>query len=50
MFATLTPQAVRTLKSSPERILGVNREVGFRGSARDRSYPAIPVDDFTASI
>jgi uncharacterized protein with GYD domain len=88
MVATLTPEGVRTVKSNPERIREVNREVeqlgitvreqwatlgefdfvsiveapderamarlslelGSRGSARYRSYPAIPIDEFIASI
>ena len=88
MVATLTPEGVRTVKSNPERIREVNREVeqlgitvceqwatlgefdfvsiveapderamarlslelGSRGSSRCRSYPAIAIDDFIASI
>jgi uncharacterized protein with GYD domain len=88
MFATLTPEGVRTVKSNPERIREVNSEVeklgvtvreqwatlgefdfvsiveapdelamarlslelGSRGSARYRSYAAIPVDEFIASL
>jgi uncharacterized protein with GYD domain len=88
MLATLTPEGVRTVKSNPERIREVNREVeqlgvtvreqwatlgefdfvsiveapdvremarlalelGSRGSARYRSFAAIPVDEFIASL
>jgi uncharacterized protein with GYD domain len=88
MLATLTPEGVRTVKSNPERIREVNREVeqlgvsvreqwatlgefdfvsiveapdertmarlsielGSRGSAQYRSFAAIPVDEFIASL
>ena len=42
---------VSVVEAPDERAMArLSLELGSRGSARYRSYPAIPVDDFIASI
>jgi uncharacterized protein with GYD domain len=50
MFATLTPEGVRTLKNNPERIREVNREVEELGVRVREQWATLGEFDFVSVV
>ena len=53
LLSSLTSQGVQTLKSNPDRLREVNKDVeelGARGSTKIRTLTALTIDEFLGAV
>ena len=53
LLSTLSTQGVQTLKSNPDRLREVNKDVeelGARGSTKIETLPALTIDELLAAL